>query len=703
MPSVQEILLRLVGIDDISPAANSATTSMNRLKTASKEASVSSQQIGEARSHVTALGNDAETSSKKVDKISKSFNGVKVAAGVAFTGAGMYLQQFTNNCVSAAATIESQMTTITAAFGMPVDQIENVNSDITKLTKETGYNKSSLTEAEPKLSTYTHGNYKVAEELMPMVTALSDINSKAPSANADVIGKAMMGSPMGLRALGINKSDLPSNFSQMGDQQKYEALNAVISKHINLQDINAKHADTAAGKYAIFGAELEQLEEDIGNDIIPTLTYLMENVLEPGIGFIEKHNLAPVAAGVLVLGTGLTLLAGPLLALEGIFGAGGVISGLKWFVSGINSVGSAAWEAIVKILGFAGSETAAGDAGLLSNGGIDAFAGSEAAAGYAGAEAAPEVGAFAASETAAGAAGASGILGGLARVVTSTLGSAIVGILGGTVLAPAIMGLSQPGGPLSADYGSTWKNWNSEMEQTVWGPMHNATNTNVKGSLADQLNLPGWIEGHLLPGTASAATPGKKENHPSIQQDIFGKHGLLDMSRYGWKFPSTAPVKKFGSQIPGLLLNPIIGVPLKMQQFGGSILHGLVVGLQSQFPSLTAAWQYVSDHFPHSQPKRGPLSTVRASEMYKWSKGISEAGLSGFNMLSGGVGKTLPTSGKGVTHNYGNSVNHYTIDASNMDINELRSMLIEINEAALKPTAIPNVSPTNSTATTTSV
>lgn len=141
--------------------------------------------------------------------------------------------------------------------------------------------------------------------------------------------------------------------------------------------------------------------------------------------------------------------------------------------------------------------------------------------------------------------------------------------LGGTVLAPALMGATLPGGFLSKDYGSTWGNYNKEIKSTVWDPLKNATNTNIKGSLADQLNLPGWLSGNLpkagswlsnvgipgmtslnkgnsswlggvlgnlLPGTASAAGSGTGKR--SISQDIFGKNGVLDFSRFGIKIPS---------------------------------------------------------------------------------------------------------------------------------------------------------------------
>lgn len=91
---------------------------------------------------------------------------------------------------------------------------------------------------------------------------------------------------------------------------------------------------------------------------------------------------------------------------------------------------------------------------------------------------------------------AMGFATGIARAFTSVAG----GILG-----PAIWGLFQDGSLLSGSW-NPQESFNKQFGpgSKVANDFGNALNAGVKGSLADQLNLPGWLMGNVVPAFSAA-------------------------------------------------------------------------------------------------------------------------------------------------------------------------------------------------------
>jgi hypothetical protein len=130
----------------------------------------------------------------------------------------------------------------------------------------------------------------------------------------------------------------------------------------------------------------------------------------------------------------------------------------------------------------------------------------------------------------------SGGIRGLAMSGATTVGNALSGF--GGPIGAAISGLflnptpdvKGSGSLLSGNYdlGYAWQN--SGMGSLIPSDW---SDPNKPGTLANQLNLPGWLSANLFP-TASAAGNGGNQG---IMNDIFGKNGVLDFSRFGINIP----------------------------------------------------------------------------------------------------------------------------------------------------------------------
>ena len=100
-------------------------------------------------------------------------------------------------------------------------------------------------------------------------------------------------------------------------------------------------------------------------------------------------------------------------------------------------------------------------------------------------------------------------------------------------------------------------------------------------------------------------------------------------------------------------------------------------------------YNYITEHFPHSPPKRGPLSTITASNMQSWVTGIMGGANKGFSTFGTGLGSpnVRPNTLPHAVHT------HYhapiTIDASHMNEDQLLALMIKVNEATFKANVVP--------------
>ncbi len=86
-----------------------------------------------------------------------------------------------------------------------------------------------------------------------------------------------------------------------------------------------------------------------------------------------------------------------------------------------------------------------------------------------------------------------------------------------------------------------------------------------------------------------------------------------------------------GARITSALASALASLPGRMYSWGRNAFNSFTRAIINSIPGLRQALDTVKGLFPHSPPKHGPLSEIKASNMYDWMKGIATAGMEGFN------------------------------------------------------------------------
>ncbi len=68
---------------------------------------------------------------------------------------------------------------------------------------------------------------------------------------------------------------------------------------------------------------------------------------------------------------------------------------------------------------------------------------------------------------------------------------------------------------------------------------------------------------------------------------------------------------------------------------GESMISNLSNGITAGLPDLSSVFSEISNMFPHSPPKEGPLASIKAENMKAWTKNIAQAGVEGLSHFTG--------------------------------------------------------------------
>jgi hypothetical protein len=519
--SAQEILITIMGQDDLSPALDSAADSFAALKDGAEEAGVAVDDVAEkgddvkgmgddviyagdsfammsgeadnASNSVSAVGDSADSAKGSiddlglsfgniddqiqsaasdgktgmsdieegasgakggVDSLTESFSSLSGIGGMALMMLGGMMEAFAGQCISAAESVQTSMQNMGASMGMSATQaIQNtgaLENMVQGWSQQTGQSGTALAQAVPTLEMVPgmQGNQQLLNQSILMASGLAVETQSDPQSMAQQMLKLVSTgntapSSTQLAKIGINTQELDAStqllglgnsFASLNPAQKMEALNEALKDNSNIMKVNASEADSAQGRMNIFNEQLQTLEGEIGQALIPALSWFMTTILQPLAEDLQNPVFADFVAGILVLGGALGLIMGPLIMVGLSFKAlGDTMSGLRSFVNGVqgafNSLKTAitgAGDSAATTAGeedtLATSEQAAGGAAVTEAGEEDTLAGSEGAAGGAGAGAGAAEG--------AGAGGLVGLLAGIGG------GSALVG--GGVIAAGAI-------------------------------------------------------------------------------------------------------------------------------------------------------------------------------------------------------------------------------------------------------------------------
>ena len=497
--------------------------------------------------------------------------------------------------------------------------------------------------------------------------------------------------------MGISLQDMGmtrTEFQKLTPTERQNVINnAVLGK---LGFMNQDVAGTTGAQLQVFQGRLTQFMADIGDSFLPTMNIVMD-VLEGLFSIAEAiPGLMPTIGAMLLLLVAITATLGPLLIAMQLWDAEAMASAVSMSASailfftdtailyieaiaasiteiGLSATATGLWAAAIDGLSLSAiyatakewllalAQTAVGDEGVAAAAGVTSLG-------------AAISGLFDAILISLGVGGGLasilfriGMLGGsIVEALTpiigvlTTLGEVLAAIGVGTIAA-FVVGIIGIGVAISQIVGTLLT-----MTPSQWAK-------DKTGSYAPQYD-------YATGKTKMIPQYGMGENDPYPRFRRWAIRGIQGLIA---GLTNTAPITSAAKNIYNAIKNILINLPGQAYNWGKGLIIGFAEGiLNSAKTDLTGALSYVSAHFPHSQPKIGPLSTITAANMQSWMGGIMSAG-------SGAMQSGMSNLGAGIG-NIGGSTNYIShgpisIDASHMSPDELMGMMVYVCEKYLLP------------------
>jgi hypothetical protein len=198
-----------------------------------------------------------------------------------------------------------------------------------ELQKKTRFDDDATAAAQANLAMYDLTGQQITT-LTPLVQDLASAMGTDVTDAAGSLGKAFLGNARALKAVGID-------FKATGDKAKdFDTIVAALRTKVG--GFAESEGKTAAGQLAIMNNAVGELQESVGQALIPALTQMV-NVITPAVqGFTELSPSTRTAAmAVAGVGTAAAIALPPLLRLNtalkesggksllGVFGKGGPV------------------------------------------------------------------------------------------------------------------------------------------------------------------------------------------------------------------------------------------------------------------------------------------------------------------------------------------------------------------------------------------
>jgi hypothetical protein len=252
------------------------------------------------------LAND-KNASATIDKVTGKFRdqertlrALRVAGTAQFVALAAAAGVFASGSITAYAEAQEAQQGLNFVFSqfpkladVNIDSLREYNSE---LAKKTVYDDDAIASGQAMLAQFDLTGKQV-QELTPLLLDYAAKTGKDLPTAAQDLGKAVLGQGRALKAVGIdlqNTGDRTQNVTQLT-----EALAAKLGGFAENQ------AKTASGQVAILRNQYGELQEALGEELLPTLT----DVLGVGLEVVSWANENQAAAAGLAVGVG-TLSAG---------------------------------------------------------------------------------------------------------------------------------------------------------------------------------------------------------------------------------------------------------------------------------------------------------------------------------------------------------------------------------------------------------
>lgn len=238
---------------------------------------------------------------KAAERSGKRFGGLGKTAGLAGAAVGVMAVKFGKDSVAAFKEAEESSAALNFALEKFPKTSDKTRASFDKLnlalSKKTKFDDDAFASGQAVLAQFDLTGSEI-QKLTPLMADYAEKTGQSLPGAAALLGKAFMGNMKALKNLGIN-------YKMTGDKAKDQAA---ITELLTQKVGGAAEAmgDTAAGKAKILENQYGNLQEKVGEKLVPALTKALDVGLKV-VGWIER-NQAVVVPFVVVLGTALVAI-----------------------------------------------------------------------------------------------------------------------------------------------------------------------------------------------------------------------------------------------------------------------------------------------------------------------------------------------------------------------------------------------------------
>ncbi|AGW41295.1 hypothetical protein O159_12140 [Leifsonia xyli subsp. cynodontis DSM 46306] len=275
-----------------------------------------------------------EQVSEAMEKVESKLEGVhgkldklKVAGGLALAGAAMAATDFASKSVEAYEEAQKSQPELQEAYkkfpaiaDVSIEKLQELNDTI---QEKTGYDHNELATAQSKLAMYGVTG-KQLEELTPLVADYASKTGTDTVSAAESLGKALLGKGRALAQVGIAFKDTGTkagNYAEVVEGLKGKVEGAAETM-----------GGTAAGKAKILAAGFKDIQEKVGQGLMPAL----EHVTDAGVKVVNWLNKTPGAMNAVLIAIGLITAAVVVYTIAQVAANTAIwASPVTWIIAGI--------------------------------------------------------------------------------------------------------------------------------------------------------------------------------------------------------------------------------------------------------------------------------------------------------------------------------------------------------------------------------
>lgn len=236
------------------------------------------------------------------DHTRKTFDRVGLAAKAAFAAAGFGVAMFAKQSIAAYADAEKQQSRLEGAYkrfpkvaDVSIDALRDMNSALQQTTR---FDDDAVAGAQALLAQFNLTGQQI-KKVTPLLLDYAAATGKDVGDAAESLGKAFLGQTRALKEVGIS-------YKTTGDAgQDFANITDLLAEKVG--GFAEEEGKTAAGQMAILTNKFGDLQESVGQALIPALTALVD-VATPVLDAFNKLPEPMQTTAVVATGLGVAAL-----------------------------------------------------------------------------------------------------------------------------------------------------------------------------------------------------------------------------------------------------------------------------------------------------------------------------------------------------------------------------------------------------------